>query len=118
MSDPSAEKTIFSRIIDGELPGELVYEDDLVVAIPDINPVAPVHLLIVTRKPIPSLADATDDDEPALGRLFTVARKLASRHGLDGGYRVIMNSGVDGGQVVPHIHLHLIGGEKMGAKIV
>lgn len=112
------DRTLFSKIIDGDLPGELVYEDDLVVAFPDINPVAPVHLLVVPRKPIPSLADATEEDEPSLGRLLTVARRLAAENGLDGGYRTIINSGDDGGQIVPHLHLHLIGGQKLGAKIV
>ena len=117
-SETPPEKTLFSKIIDGVLPGELVYEDDLVVAFPDINPAAPVHLLVVPRKPIPSLADATDADEPALGRLLTVARRLAAERGLDGGYRVIMNCGDDGGQVVPHVHLHLLGGQKLGTAIL
>lgn len=109
--------TLFEKIIAREIPADLVYEDDLVVAFRDINPQAPTHLLVIPRKPIPTLADATDEDEPVLGRLMTVARRLGEREGLSDGYRLIMNVGDDGGQEVPHVHLHLLGGKPLGGKI-
>ena len=109
--------TLFEKIIAREIPADLVYEDDLVVAFRDINPQAATHLLVIPRKPIPTLADATDEDEPVLGRLMTVARRLGEREGLSDGYRLIMNVGDDGGQEVPHVHLHLLGGKPLGGKI-
>ncbi|MDQ3388570.1 MAG: histidine triad nucleotide-binding protein [Gemmatimonadota bacterium] len=107
-----SEKTIFTRIIDGEIPGTFVYEDDQVVAIRDINPSAPVHILVVPRKPIPSLAELEEGDVELAGRLFWVARKVAEQEGLERGFRVIVNTGADGGQTVPHLHLHLLGGRQ------
>ena len=115
MSDPAAsEKTLFERIIDREIPADIVYDDDLVVAFRDISPQAPTHVLVIPRKPIPSLADVTAEDEPTLGRMLRVARTLADEHGLHGGFRTIINAGDDGGQEVPHLHLHLVGGRPLG----
>ncbi|MCB0035206.1 MAG: HIT domain-containing protein [Anaerolineales bacterium] len=107
--------TIFSKIIAGEIPGDIVYKDDLVTAFRDINPVAPTHILIVTNKEIPTVNDVTADDEQALGRLFTAARKLAAAEGIAAdGYRLIVNCNEHAGQVVFHLHMHLIGGRPLG----
>ena len=109
-----AEKTIFQKIADREIPADIVYEDDRCIAFRDINPQAPTHLLVVPRKVIPTLNDLTPEDEPLVGHLFTVARELAAREGLDNGYRCVFNCGPDASQTVFHIHLHLLGGRKMG----
>ena len=109
-----ADKTIFSRIIDGEIPGTFVYQDEHVVAIRDINPAAPVHVLVIPRKPIPSLADLDDSDAALAGHLLMVARTVAAQEGLaDRGYRVVINNGDEGGQTVPHLHVHVMGGRQM-----
>ncbi|EFY07384.1 histidine triad nucleotide-binding protein [Succinatimonas hippei] len=110
-----AEETIFTKIINGTIPSKIIYHDELVSAFADINPKAEHHILIVTNKPIPSVAEVTKDDEPALGRLFTVARKIAEDLNVnESGYRLIVNVGKDGGQEVPHIHMHLLAGGKLG----
>lgn len=106
-------KTLFEKIIDREIPATFVYEDDLVVAFKDINPIAPTHVLIVPRKPIATLAEVTEEDEPILGRMLHVAQKIATQEGLSGGFRSIINCGDDGGQEVYHLHLHLLGGRKL-----
>ena len=107
--------TIFAKIIRGEIPSETVYQDELVTAFRDINPMAPTHILIVPNKVIPTVNDVTDEDELALGRLFTVARKLAEQEGIaENGYRLIMNCNRDGGQEVYHLHMHLLGGRRLG----
>lgn len=108
-----AEKTIFKKIIDGEIPADIVYEDDLVLAFRDIAPKAPTHVLVIPRKEIAALSDASPDDESSLGRMLVVARQLGEKLGLSGGYRCVINCGDDGGQEVPHLHLHLLGGRKM-----
>ena len=108
-----SEKTLFQKIADREIPAELVYEDDRCIAFRDINPQAPTHFLIVPRKPIPTLDDLTEDDEPLVGHLFTVARDLAGKEGLTNGYRTVFNCGNDAGQTVYHIHLHLLGGRTL-----
>lgn len=108
-----ADKTLFQKIIDGEIPSDMVYEDDQCVAFRDINPQAPTHILVVPRKPIPSLDDLTEDDETLMGHLFVVAKQLAADEGLDNGYRTVFNCGPDAAQSVPHVHLHLLGGRKM-----
>ncbi|HET6229744.1 MAG TPA: histidine triad nucleotide-binding protein [Longimicrobiaceae bacterium] len=109
-----AEKTIFSRIIDGEIPGKFVYQDEHVVAIRDINPAAPVHVLVIPRKPIPSLQELGDEDVDIAGRLLLAAAEVARLEGLgERGYRVIINTGDEGGQTVPHLHLHVLGGRQM-----
>ncbi len=108
----STEKTIFQKIADGEIEGDIVYEDDDIIAFRDINPQAPVHILIVPRRVIPTIDDIQESDAPIVGRLFTVASEVARREGLDNGYRVVMNCGPDGQQTVYHIHLHLLGGRQ------
>ena len=106
---------IFCKIIHGEIPSELVYEDDWVAAFKDVAPVAPVHILIVPKKHIPALNDASDEDSLALGKIQLAAVKIAEAQGIkDKGYRLISNCGKDAGQVVMHIHYHLIGGKSMG----
>ncbi len=105
---------LFCKIITGEIPGTNVYRDELVTAFRDINPVAPTHILIIPNKHIDSNNDVAAEDELALGRLFTTAAKLAVQEGIaESGYRLILNTGAHGGQVVYHLHLHLIGGRKM-----
>lgn len=108
-----SEKTLFERIADGDIPGDFVHEDDRCFAIRDINPQAPVHLLVIPRKPIPSLDDVEDEDAGLIGHLFLVARDLARAEGLDDGYRTVFNCGDRGGQEVPHLHLHVLGGRQM-----
>lgn len=103
------EKTLFQKIADKEVPSEMVYEDDQCVAFRDINPVAPVHILVVPRKPITRPDQIEREDETLVGHLFTVARKVAQEEGLDS-YRLVMNNGEDAGQSVLHIHLHVLGG--------
>jgi histidine triad (HIT) family protein len=106
-------KNIFQRIIDREIPADIVYEDDKCLAFRDVSPQAPLHVLVVPKQPIASLADASDGDEAILGYLLLVVRKLARQFQLDGGYRVVTNCGPDGGQSVDHLHLHLLGGRQM-----
>ena len=107
------EKTLFQKIMDREEPGEILYEDDQCVALRDINPQAPTHVLIVPRKPIPTLDDLSEQDETLIGHLFLVAQKVAGDEGLTNGYRTVFNNGSDANQTVAHIHLHLIGGRRM-----
>lgn len=110
-----AKETIFSKIIRGEIPADIVYQDDLVTAFRDISPQAPTHILIIPNKMIPTVNDVTTDDEQALGHLFVVAAKIAKREGIDeSGYRLIMNCNKDAGQDVFHIHMHLLGGKQLG----
>ena len=105
---------IFCKIIAHELPGEHLYQDDQVTAFRDIHPVAPTHILVVPNKHLASVNEVTEEDEAVLGHLFTVARHLAEREGIQGsGYRLIVNTGSHAGQVVFHLHLHLIGGQRM-----
>jgi histidine triad (HIT) family protein len=104
----------FCRIVAGEIPSAKVHEDELVLAFDDINPVAPVHQLIISKRHIGSAADLAETDAELLGRLFAVAAKLAARAGLpDSGYRVVTNVGADAGQSVRHLHFHLLGGRAM-----
>jgi histidine triad (HIT) family protein len=105
-------KTLFSRIIDGEIPGDFVYRDDEIVAIRDIAPAAPVHVLVIPRKPIPSL------HAELVGRMLLVVKKVAEQEGLERGYRVIVNTGEEGGQTIPHLHFHLLGGRKLSEKML
>ncbi len=106
-------KTIFKRIIDKEIPADLVHEDDKCVAFRDVNPQAPVHVLVIPRKEIRSLAEAADADAELLGHLLTTARILAAKLGLAQGYRVVINCGPDAGQTVDHLHVHVLGGRRM-----
>jgi histidine triad (HIT) family protein len=107
-------KTLFQQIADREIPADLVHEDDRCVAFRDINPQAPTHLLIVPRKPIPSSNAVAPEDAETVGHLFVVAKKLAADEGVaEGGYRLVINCGADGGQSVDHLHLHLLGGRPL-----
>ncbi|GAA4706186.1 histidine triad nucleotide-binding protein [Brevibacillus fulvus] len=103
------EKTIFSKIIDGEIPGKFAYEDEQVVVLHDINPKAPIHLLIIPRKPIPTLMDVTAEDLPLIAHIHVVAQKLANQFQVKG-FRLINNCGKAGGQEVFHIHYHFLAG--------
>ena len=107
------EKTLFEKILEGEIPSELIYQDDLCGAFKDINPQAPTHILIVPRKPIPAISDITPDDEPLIGHLYFVAQKIARDQCLTQGFRLVINDGEHGQQSVPHIHVHLIGGRQL-----
>jgi histidine triad (HIT) family protein len=110
-----AEETIFSKIIRKEIPADIVYQDELVTAFRDINPQAPTHVLIIPNKLIPTSNDVTEEDEPTLGRLFTVAAKIAKEEGIaEDGYRLMVNCNRHGGQEVYHIHMHLLGGRPLG----
>ena len=108
------EKTLFQKIMDGELDSEILYEDDRCAVLRDINPQAPTHVLIVPRKVIPSLDDLTEEDEVLIGHLFLVAKKIAADEGLANGYRTVFNNGRGAHQEVDHIHLHLLGGRELG----
>jgi histidine triad (HIT) family protein len=105
------EKTLFTRIIDGEIPGDFVYQDEHVVAIRDIKPAAPVHILVIPREPISSLAELDEGDRDLMGHLLLAASRIAREQGLHDGYRVVINTGEAGGQTVPHLHLHILGGK-------
>lgn len=110
-----AEETIFSKIVRREIPAAILYQDDLVTAFRDISPQAPTHILIIPNHLIPTANDVRPEDELALGRLFTVAAKLAKEEGIDeSGYRLVVNCNRDGGQEVYHLHMHLLGGRKIG----
>lgn len=107
--------TLFERIIAGELPADIVYQDAQITAFRDIHPRAPVHILIVPNRPIPTANDIADADAPLIGRLFLVARDLAKQLGIaEDGYRLLINCNGHGGQEVYHLHLHLIGGAPLG----
>lgn len=108
-----SEKTIFKRIIDGEIPADIVYEDEQCLAFRDINPKAPTHVLVIPRKEIASVDAIGDDDQELMGHLWCVIRNLARDLGLQAGYRVVVNCGDEGGQDVPHLHFHLLGGRQM-----
>ncbi|HRV91640.1 MAG TPA: purine nucleoside phosphoramidase [Anaerolineae bacterium] len=114
-----AEETIFSKIIRKEIPADIVYQDESVTAFRDINPQAPTHILIVPNKLIPTVDDVTVEDEQILGHLFVVAAKVARDEGIaEDGYRLIVNCGKHGGQEVFHLHLHLLGGRRLGPMVV
>jgi len=107
-------KTLFTKIIDGEIPGDFVYRDDRIVAIRDIGPKAPTHILIIPVKPLVGVDVATAEDQALLGDLLLVGARLARELGLEaGGYRLVINTGADGGQSVPHLHVHLLGGRPL-----
>jgi histidine triad (HIT) family protein len=107
MSDVS----IFTRIIDGEIPAEKVYEDEHCICIKDISPKAPVHLLLIPRKPIPRLVDASAEDQALLGQLMLKAGEIAEQAGVGDAFRLLVNNGADAGQTVFHLHLHILGGK-------
>lgn len=106
-------KTLFEKIIDREIPATFVFEDELCVAIKDINPAAPMHLLVIPRKPMPRLCDATPEDQALLGHLLLVANRVAAEAGYGEAFRVAINNGAASGQSVFHLHLHVIAGRPL-----
>ncbi len=108
-----AEKTIFGKIIDREIPAKIVYEDDLCLAFEDINPRAPVHLIVIPKKEISSVDDIADADASLVGHLFVAMGKMAAELGLTNGYRIVTNCGRDAGQEVMHLHFHLLAGRPL-----
>ncbi len=105
--------TIFDKIIQREIPADIVYEDDQALAFKDINPQAPVHILVIPKKPIPRVSEAEQDDQALLGHLLMTVKQIAAEAGLTDGYRIVINNGKDGGQTVDHLHLHILGGRFM-----
>ena len=113
------ENCLFCKIIRGEVPSDKVYEDDEILAFKDINPAAKIHILVIPKKHITSLANLEKEDEVLVGKIYGVINKIAKEYGfIDNGYRVIVNCGEDGGQEVMHLHFHILAGEKLGEKIV
>ena len=113
-----AEECIFCRIVAGEIPADIVYQDEDFLAFRDIMPRAPTHVLIIPRIHITSVAELTDGQQKLAGRLIIIAKNLARKQGIAGkGYRLVINCGPEGGQVVPHLHLHLLGGRQMDARL-
>jgi len=113
-----AEETIFRKIINQEIPTDLLYQDEFVTAFRDISPKAPIHILIIPNKLIPTANDIEIGDEVLVGKLYTVAKQLAKQEGIaESGYRLIMNCNQHGGQEVFHIHLHLLGGKPLGKMV-
>ena len=112
------EDCVFCKIIKGEIPSTKVYEDEEILAFKDINPVTPVHILVIPKKHIESLNEIEQEDQMLIGKIFTVIKKIAKEQGIaEYGYRVIANCGEDGGQEVKHLHFHILGGKKLGTKI-
>lgn len=111
-------ETVFQKIIKREIPADIVYEDDEILAFRDIRPIAPVHILVIPKKPIESIADMADEDAPVVGKMFLVARNIARDLKIsEKGYKLLIRVGRDGGQEVPHLHLHLIGGARLSENI-
>jgi histidine triad (HIT) family protein len=107
--------TIFGKIITGEIPSEKVFENERIIVIKDIHPVAPVHLLIIPKKEIPDLQSVKPEDLPLIQEIVTIAQTLAERYKITDGYRLITNNGSKAGQIIFHLHFHLIGGRQLGA---
>ncbi len=108
--------TIFEKIIQRELPSEIVYEDDEIICIKDRFPQAPVHILLITKKTIPSIHDLEEKDAHLIGKIFLKAKDLAREFGIEENYRILTNRGPEAGQTVFHLHFHLLGGKKLGSK--
>ena len=106
-------KTLFEKIVAREIPAQILFEDDLVLAIRDIHPQAPTHILIVPKKLIPRIAEASADDQSLLGQLLLKAAEVAKKLDLKNGYRLVINNGEDGGETVPHLHCHILGGRHL-----
>ena len=110
---------IFCKIINKEIPSEIIYEDDEIISFKDINPAAPVHVLVIPKKHIEKLTDLTEDDELLIGKIYIAINKVAKKVGVyEDGFRIIANCGKNGGQEVNHIHFHILGGKRLGDKIV
>jgi len=103
-------ETLFKKIIDREIPADIVYEDEFCLAFRDINPAAPVHILVIPKKPIPRLVDSTDSDNTLLGQLLLVASNIARQEGYEDAFRLVINNGADAGQSVFHLHVHILAG--------
>lgn len=113
------EDCLFCKIIKGEIPSEKVYEDEEILAFKDINPAAPIHILVIPKKHITSLAHIEKEDEAIIGKIYSVINTIAEKNGFkENGYRVIVNCGKDGGQEVMHLHFHVLAGKELGEKIV
>ena len=113
------EDCLFCKIIKGEIPSQKVYENEEILAFKDINPLAPVHILVIPKKHIGSLAELTKDDEILIGEIYSVINEIAKQEGIfEKGFRVVVNCGEDGGQEVKHLHFHLLGGKKLETKIL
>lgn len=108
-----SEKTLFKRIIDGEIPADILHEDEHSLAFRDISPQAPTHVLVIPKKEIRNVASASDSDQMLMGHLMMVIRDVANKLELEDGYRVVANCGADGGQSVDHLHFHILGGRSM-----
>lgn len=108
-----SEKTIFEKIISREIPAKIAYEDEHCIAIYDINPQAPVHILVIPKKVISRVADSTPEDVSTMGYLLHAAAKIAKEQNLENGFRLVINNGRDGGETVPHLHVHLLGGRAL-----
>jgi len=109
---------IFCQIIAGKMSSEIIYQDEEVAAFRDINPQAPLHLLIIPKRHITSLTDLSEKETPLAGQMVKVANQLAKREGVaESGYRLVINSGAEGGQLVPHLHLHLLGGRRLSGTL-
>lgn len=109
---------IFCQIADGKVPAEIIYRDEEVIAFPDINPQAPTHLLIIPKRHIPSLTHLSQAESSLIGQMVNIANQLAKREGIsESGYRLVINCGEQGGQMVPHLHLHLLGGRKLSGSL-
>jgi histidine triad (HIT) family protein len=106
--------TIFAKIINREIPADIVYEDDLSLAFRDVRPQAPVHILVIPKQPLAQIELMTPADKALLGHLFWVATEVARQQGITNGYRLVINNGVDGGQTVYHLHIHLLAGRALG----
>ena len=105
--------TVFQKIINREIPAEILFEDDICISIKDIEPQAPFHALIIPKKVITRVGEADNEDEPILGHLLITAKKIALEQGLKQGFRIVINNGSDGGETVPHLHVHLLGGRRL-----
>lgn len=108
-----AEKTLFQKIIDRDIPATIEHEDDRCIVIRDIDPQAPVHLLCIPKQPIPRIGEASETDGELLGHLLLTARAAARAAGIGDGFRLVVNNGPDGGEAVPHLHIHILGGRPM-----
>jgi len=108
-----SEKTLFEKIMEGEIPGDFLHQDENCVVLRDIDPQAPVHLLVIPRKPIPRIREAKEEDQTLLGHLLLVAARMAQQERLEKGFRVVINNGSDGGESVPHLHVHVLGGRAL-----
>jgi len=106
--------SIFTRIIKREIPGDIIHEDEHCIVLRDIRPVAPTHLLVIPKKQIPRIEETAPDDTALLGHLLFQAKSAAQRAGLKNGFRIVINNGPDGGESVPHLHIHVLGGRQMG----